>query len=94
MLKLALGGADFSELCETLLDYCAEDDIPQQALSYLQSWINEMMVCELQIKKNKHSDDLASKGTVQKTYTYILLYKITYIHYMVYVIDILVITDI
>jgi len=48
-IKLALSGADFSGLCEVLLDYYDEEQTPQQAVMYLQSWINEMMVCKLQV---------------------------------------------
>jgi len=47
MLELALTGADFSTLCEALLGYYDEEQTPRQAVIYLQSWINEMMVCEL-----------------------------------------------
>lgn len=46
-LGLALAGATFSDLCEGLLDYYDEEQIPVQAVTYLQSWINERMVCQL-----------------------------------------------
>ena len=46
-LKQAMEGANFAELCEGLLDYFDEAEIPTHAITYLQSWINEMMVCDI-----------------------------------------------
>ena len=47
-LDLVLKGTNFSELCEKLLDYFDEEQTPVQAITYLQTWINEKMVCQLQ----------------------------------------------
>ena len=48
-IELALSGANFSDICEALLNYYNEEQTPQQAVIYLQSWIKDMMVCELQV---------------------------------------------
>jgi hypothetical protein len=48
-VELALSGANFSDICEALLNYYNEEQTPQQAVIYLQSWIKDMMVCELQV---------------------------------------------
>jgi hypothetical protein len=46
-LKLAMDGANFSEICEQLLDYFDEQTTPGKATAFLQAWINEKMVCQL-----------------------------------------------
>jgi hypothetical protein len=46
-LELALAGANFSEICEELLDFFDEQTTPSKAITFLQSWINEKMVCQL-----------------------------------------------
>lgn len=46
-LDLMMHGANFSELCEGLLEYLDEESTPQQAVTYLQAWINDKMVCQL-----------------------------------------------
>ncbi len=47
MLILVLQGANFSELCEKLLDFFSEIDTPMQAVSFLQSWLQEEMLSTL-----------------------------------------------
>jgi len=44
-LTCVIEGGDFSELCEGLLDHFDEEQTPAQAVSYLQTWLNERMVC-------------------------------------------------
>ena len=44
-LTLLIEGGNFSELCEGLLDYFDEEQTPAQAVTYLQTWLNEMMIC-------------------------------------------------
>jgi len=39
-------GDNFGDLCEGLLKYFDEEQTPIKAVTYLQTWINEMMVCE------------------------------------------------
>jgi hypothetical protein len=48
-LNLALAGGNFSEICETLLNHFDQETTPQQAIFFLQSWINEKMVCQISI---------------------------------------------
>ncbi len=44
-LTCIIEGGNFSELCEGLLDYFDEEHTPAQAVSYLQTWLNELMIC-------------------------------------------------
>ncbi|MEE9327193.1 MAG: DNA-binding domain-containing protein [Cocleimonas sp.] len=44
-LTRLIEGGTFSDLCEGLLDYFDEVQTPSQAVTYLQTWLNEMMVC-------------------------------------------------
>ena len=46
-LTQAMQGANFAELCEGLLDYFDEAEIPTHAITFLQNWINERMVCDI-----------------------------------------------
>ena len=46
-LNIAMTGGTFGELCEALLDFFSEEEIPKQAVGFLQRWINDQMVCEL-----------------------------------------------
>jgi len=46
-LGMVAAGADFGELCEGLLAFFDEQQTPQQAIVYLQTWIKEKMVCKL-----------------------------------------------
>jgi len=46
-LKLALDGSDFSQLCEGLLDFYDEEEIPQHAIGFLQTWLSEKMICNI-----------------------------------------------
>lgn len=46
-IKTALAGGSFADICETLMQYCGEEKTPQQAVGYLQQWINDRMVSEL-----------------------------------------------
>lgn len=46
-LKIAVHGGNFSDLCEGLLHYHNEQETPQQAVIFLQTWINEKMVCAI-----------------------------------------------
>ncbi|MEZ5585494.1 MAG: DNA-binding domain-containing protein [Sedimenticolaceae bacterium] len=43
-LRTAISGGNFGELCEGLLAYHAAEDVPQQAVIMLQTWIAEKMV--------------------------------------------------
>jgi len=47
VIDMALKGANFGDLCEGLLDYFDEEQTPVQAITFLQTWINEKMVCQL-----------------------------------------------
>ena len=38
------GGCTFSEMCERLLEHCAEDEVPVQAASYLKRWIADELI--------------------------------------------------
>ena len=46
-LTIALSGGSFAEICAALLEHFNEQETPQQAVGYLQRWINDQMVCEL-----------------------------------------------
>ncbi len=46
-LTLAISGASFADLCEALLEHFSEAETPQRAVSYLQQWINDQLMCEL-----------------------------------------------
>jgi L-rhamnose mutarotase len=46
-LKIAISGGNFADVCAALLEYFSEQQTPQQAVAYLQQWINDQMVCEL-----------------------------------------------
>jgi hypothetical protein len=48
VLTRSIQGDNFGELCEGLLDYFDEEQTPLKAVSFLQTWINEMMVCDIQ----------------------------------------------
>ena len=48
-LNAAINGANFSEICEQLLDYFDEETTPREAITFLQTWINEKMVCQLSV---------------------------------------------
>jgi len=47
-LTRAIKGDDFSVLCEGLLDYFDEENTPAKAVGFLQTWLTEMMVCDIQ----------------------------------------------
>ncbi len=42
-------GGNFADLCEALLTHFSEQETPQRAAAYLQQWINDEMVCELNV---------------------------------------------
>jgi hypothetical protein len=46
-LTIAMSAGSFADLCEGLLEHFSEQETPQQAVAYLQRWINDQMVCEL-----------------------------------------------
>lgn len=46
-LELAMQGENFSTICERLLDFFSEEETPMKAVGYLQSWIQEEMLSEL-----------------------------------------------
>lgn len=48
-LYAAINGATLSEICEQLLDYFDEETTPREAITFLQTWINEKMVCQLSV---------------------------------------------
>ena len=46
-LNVAMSAGSFADLCAVLLEHFSEQETPQQAVGYLQRWINDQMVCEL-----------------------------------------------
>ena len=46
-LELAMQGEDFSAMCERLLDFFSEEETPMKAVGFLQSWIQDEMLSEL-----------------------------------------------
>lgn len=46
-LRVAMSAGSFAEICEALLDHFSEQETPMKAVSYLQQWINDQMVCGL-----------------------------------------------
>lgn len=46
-INAVLSGATFAELCEQLLAFYSNDETPMQAIAFLQSWVQEEMLCEL-----------------------------------------------
>ena len=46
-LTVAMSGGSFADLCAALLEHFSEQETPQKAVVYLQQWINDQMVCEL-----------------------------------------------
>ena len=46
-LTVAMSAGNFADVCAALLAYFSEQEVPQQAVGYLQQWINDQMVCEL-----------------------------------------------
>ncbi len=53
-LNVAKEGLGFAEICEALLDFFTEEETPAQAVTMLQSWIQEEMVAGFHINE---SDD-------------------------------------
>lgn len=48
-LKQALNGADFSEICAVLMPFYDEQQVPVQAITFLQSWLAEKMICQFNL---------------------------------------------
>jgi hypothetical protein len=46
-LAHAMQGDNFSDLCEGLLEHFDEELTPVKAVTFLQTWVNEMMVCRI-----------------------------------------------
>ena len=46
-LTVAISGGSFADVCAVLLEHCSEQETPLKAVGYLQQWINDQMVCEL-----------------------------------------------
>lgn len=46
-LTVAMSGGNFADLCEALLEHFSEQETPQKAVAYLQQWIHDQMICEL-----------------------------------------------
>ncbi len=46
-LTIAMSAGSFADVCAALLEHFSEQETPQQAVGYLQQWINDQMVCEL-----------------------------------------------
>jgi len=46
-VQAIMNGGDFSDLCESLLDYFDEQEVPQQTITMLHGWISNRMVCQL-----------------------------------------------
>jgi hypothetical protein len=49
IFKLGILHNDFSSMCESLIEHFEAHEIPQQAVGFLQTWINEKMVCALSV---------------------------------------------
>ena len=49
VLHLALAGENFATLCESLLAFYTEAEVPSQAVTWIQQWINDQIVTELVI---------------------------------------------
>ena len=47
VLRLAMNGANFGEMCEAMFDYVDEQRAATEMISFLQAWIMEKMVCRL-----------------------------------------------
>ncbi len=47
ILAAAMQGANFTQLCEAMMDFCDEEQAPVQVIGLLQNWINEKLVCQL-----------------------------------------------
>ena len=46
-LTIAMTTGSFSQVCEALLEHYSEEETPLKAVGYLQQWIHDQMVCEL-----------------------------------------------
>lgn len=46
-LNVAISSGSFVAVCETLIDYFSEQEVPQRAISYLQQWTHDQMVSAL-----------------------------------------------
>jgi len=46
-LSQVLKGSDFGEICSGLLNYFDEEQTPLKAVGYLQTWMNDLMVCDI-----------------------------------------------
>jgi len=53
-LTIALSAGSFADVCAALLEHFNEQETPQQAVGYLQQWINDQMVCEYGQAKDIH----------------------------------------
>ena len=47
VLNMAMDGANFSQLCVSMLEFVDEDQAAMQVMTFLQTWISEKMVCQL-----------------------------------------------
>jgi hypothetical protein len=59
-LTIALSAGSFADICTALLEYFSEQETPQQAVGYLQRWINDQMVSELNQDQEKKVADCGS----------------------------------
>jgi len=46
-LTIAMSASSFADMCEALLEHFSEEEVPLKAVGYLQQWINDQMVTEL-----------------------------------------------
>lgn len=46
-LAITISGGSFADVCAALVDYYSEQETPLRAVGYLQQWINDHMVCDL-----------------------------------------------
>ena len=46
-LTKAVNGANFAEICESLLAFCSEEETPMKAIGFLQSWVQEEMISKI-----------------------------------------------
>lgn len=53
-LTIAMSAGSFADVCAALVEHFNEQEIPQQAVGYLQQWINDQMVCGFGQAKDTH----------------------------------------
>lgn len=46
-LTIATSTGSFTQICEAMLNHFSEEEVPLKAVGYLQQWISDQMVCEI-----------------------------------------------